>query len=310
MKKFLTMLLALSVVFTYTFGAAGSVFAATYDNTDKYIEAVNTAEEAALEYEAAQYAVAVAQAKTAKTVEVTYSGSAKITVDTAYYLTQLEAVYAAIKNNIKNVQTKGFKSAEGTPASGGKIDFTEPTYVTYDAGDMLTKAKTDTDLGTGATAIKAKCATALIVAQLDANKTAAVKNVGTVDTTIYSTTKLEETSALTFTDINSKTVKCYSAKEYADALKVDYVARINAKVYDKDVDTLATVGATTADLATYVASIIEDADKDGIYTMKATIKKAADEDAANAEKAAKIAAAKTAVQSNIATAYALSLIHI
>ena len=34
MKKFLTMLLALSVVFTYTFGAAGSVFAATYSLED------------------------------------------------------------------------------------------------------------------------------------------------------------------------------------------------------------------------------------------------------------------------------------
>ena len=46
MKKFLTVLLALSVVFTYTFGTAGSVFAAEQYSLDDYAK-VLTAEKAA-----------------------------------------------------------------------------------------------------------------------------------------------------------------------------------------------------------------------------------------------------------------------
>ena len=55
MKKFLSVLLALAVAFTFTFGSTMSAFAATktYDTTAKYLEEVATLETEALDYEAA-----------------------------------------------------------------------------------------------------------------------------------------------------------------------------------------------------------------------------------------------------------------
>ncbi|MDO5303687.1 MAG: hypothetical protein Q4E84_07310 [Clostridia bacterium] len=60
MKKFLSMLLALTVVFTYTFGAAGSVFAATYSLED-YSNALQNEKTAQLGYLSSAKAQAISK---------------------------------------------------------------------------------------------------------------------------------------------------------------------------------------------------------------------------------------------------------
>ena len=73
MKKFLSMLLALTVVFTYTFGAAGSVFAATY-TLEEYSNALQNEKTAQLGY--------LASAKTQAISKVTFD---KYGFDTSKY---------------------------------------------------------------------------------------------------------------------------------------------------------------------------------------------------------------------------------
>ena len=129
MKKFLSMLLALTVVFTYTFGAAGSVFAATYSLAD-YSNALQNEKTAQLGY--------LASAKTQAISKVTFD---KYGFDTSKYS---KAAYEAAADAVIADLTTAMDAAIKTYLEGTKFPM-------ITAADLDTVRKVTTKVGAAET---------------------------------------------------------------------------------------------------------------------------------------------------------------
>ena len=244
MKKFLSMLLALSVVFTYTFGAVGSVYAATTPDKDVYLASVDSAKATALEALTAQYEVAKGQIKVKDTtgVDTISDGSTgNYEVYSTAWITALDALFKDVK---AAVETKA-SILKSTDASSGS--WTEAVYTTITTSDqVVVTGVTLADVDTASKMITAITNTEkykMIAAkeQFATDKADYVAAANGIDTSIYSTT--EKTPA----PYKLAVAKSYStAKAYAEALIADLVSILNTNV---KVNLDATTDVTSAKVA-------------------------------------------------------------
>ena len=294
MKKFLTVLLALSVVFTYSFSAVGTAFAA--DRTDtQYLADLAKAEQQVLSDLAGEYALAKAQ--------VIHDGDKTYTDGTyviagAEWLKQLDVLYAdtqkAIKAHTVSLQTT---NAFNENKDDSIVLTTKYDDVTKDSAALLTALYAANE-SYAFNAAKAQFAT---------DKAQYIAAANSVDRSIYSTTEQKE-AYKEIKEINVAANK--NPKAYADAIVAGVVAKINAVVIEK-------TAAAASDVATQYTNIKTMFDK---YIDKAAekyiIKEGADDTAtpvpnilslieeqnANAQIAANKAALKADLASKIATA--------
>ncbi|MDO4395376.1 MAG: hypothetical protein Q4C51_01100, partial [Clostridia bacterium] len=187
MKKFLSMLLALSVVFTYTFGAAGSVFAASWNSYTKD-EAKNVLQ------------TAYGQAK-AEAYDADYDGTTVGTKD----ITVFEIDAAKVQKGITKLYEEAYNAINTggdtvTTIAGVAMTGTEKTDIAYLVAYLESKATTEEN-----------ALNEVYAAAFDDYKAFLTGLVDKVDVSIYTTTKQDK--AYTAKDGN----KYSTAKEAADA---------------------------------------------------------------------------------------------
>ena len=138
MKKFLSMLLALTVVFTYTFGAAGSVFAATYTLED-YSNALQNEKTAQLGY--------LASAKTQAISKVTFDkyGFDTYKYSKAAYEAAADAVIADLTTAM-DTAIRTYLNAQSFPM-GTAADLNTVRNVTTKIGEAESKTDATTAAG-------------------------------------------------------------------------------------------------------------------------------------------------------------------
>ena len=170
MKKFLSMLLALSVVFTYTFGAAGSVFAATNTlSTDERNAIKAYAEEKAATY----------YEKIEKAGETYIDG---LTFDEDGYLTAVNASTAFVSGASGIAQKSVIVESKDDAVVAAKTAFNQAVAgFDYTDTDYDTKAEVDAALQAEfATAVSSKIADAVVIgvdgsSKIDLNKVVAAQ---------------------------------------------------------------------------------------------------------------------------------------
>ncbi|MEY8368574.1 fibronectin type III domain-containing protein [Anaerovoracaceae bacterium 42-11] len=247
MKKFLTVLLALSVVFTYSFSAVGTVFA---DATD---DAKAKAKSDLISY------IDEVEAEGAKMIadngDVKYNSTWEVTAE------NWKLAYAKAYNDfVKTVTEKTDFSA--TTAGGALNEVVGAGTVDDAAADKetikLAVKQYLANATTGQAYTNAVAVVPALKAQLAEDKVAEAKKVDAVDTSIYSTTTYTEKTA---SDSYAWGVYAYTGKADAptladtlikDADKELYVAKEVAEKALAEVkvglEVIATVGATdTAD---------------------------------------------------------------
>ena len=305
MKKFLSMLLALSVVFTYTFGAAGSVFAAT-TNTDAKAKAMSCV----------QNVSSVAKQTVAANGDVKYgTWEVKAANWDLAYAKAYDNLIAAIANSDESITkyNEVLGDVLGTPIAD------DATAATVNAA-IVNKLVENT--------YNAPAAKPALLAQLALEKDAQKAAVAAVKTDVFSTTEYKLTTkpagAYIWTkyayDSTTKTLvagdDCYTASVVADSIISGVNAYIDAvSVTDADYADAAAVATAKDALDTFVGTYVQlngDADSNGIedanetwtYTLKAigskTVLTKAVEEASGASNAAAVAAAKATIASNIA----------
>ncbi len=231
MKKFLSILLALAVGFTFTFGSAMSAFAATTDDKDVYLASVDSAKATALEALNAQYEVAKAQVKAKDTA--TPDKINGYDVYSEAWLAALDLLYKDIKTA---VETKASKlksvSATGTPATWTEVVYTDITtsnevVTPITGGTDITLDDVDDAAGMINTITTVeKYMFVAAKAQFATDKAKYLAAAATIDTAIYSTT---EDSANPY---KLAVTKSYTnAKAYAEALVADLVSMLNTNTY-------------------------------------------------------------------------------
>ena len=318
MKKFLTVLLALSVVFTYSFSAVGTVFADSTTN-----ENVATA---------LGYVTSVHDS--AKNL-VSENGDQKYgtwEVSAANWALAYEDAYNALVDSVVKAENTSsvatvLNGATGLSLTGNETD----RAVKLALEDYLAAAST------GQTYQEAY-ASAALKAQLVEDAAAAHGKVNAIDTSIYSTTEYtKDTAKHTTTGVDyywnkyfyvagttlSQGDAHYIARDVADSIVegvndgIDKVTAVDATL----TGTAATIAAVNCHdalnslMANHVALVgdtngnsVEDADETWTYTFVSTIKilTTAEETADGASDAATIAAKKATIASNIAAFKATS----
>ncbi|MDO5303460.1 MAG: hypothetical protein Q4E84_06110, partial [Clostridia bacterium] len=310
MKKFLSMLLALSVVFTYTFGAAGSVFATT-TATDAKAKAMSCV----------QNVSSVAKQTVAANGDVKYNGNWEVKA------ANWDLAYA--------------KAYDNALAAIAESKTTETNYI------RVLNAALDTSIADDATTAavnaaivdklvdntyKAEAAKPALLAQLALEKAAKKAAVAAVKTDVFSTTEYKSTTApkpatggsylwdkYAYDSTKNTLVKgdaCYTPSVVADSIISGVNAYIDAvSVTDADYANTAAVATAKSALDTFVTTYvqlngdenhnnIEDANETWTYTLKSIDSKAvltkAVEEASGASNAAAVAAGKATIASNIA----------
>ncbi len=260
MKKFLTVLLALSVVFTYSFSAVGTAFADTTvaNSQAQYLQNLAQAEAQALNDLAKEYNYAKSQ--------VTYKGDSATVVTSlanpddpsagtttadgnyviagAEWLKQLDAVYEDAKKAVQ-ATTVTLQTADAYNTNGDK---------TVEELTALYAVKNATAFTTDLYADNGKYAVAAAKAQFAVDQAAFIANANSVDTKIYST----KAQATAYKDVTygDKTVSTKVPKEYADAVvaKAAYeLAQIKLAGTEATATAVGTVKTQLADeLAKYI----------------------------------------------------------
>ncbi|MDO5303692.1 MAG: hypothetical protein Q4E84_07340 [Clostridia bacterium] len=208
MKKFLSMLLALSVVFTYTFGAASSVFAASTSYTKD--EAKNVLQ------------TAYGQAK-AEAYDADYDGTTVGTKD----ITVFEIDAAKVQKGITKLYEEAYNLINTgadtvTTIAGVAMTGTEKTDIAYLVAYLESKATTEEN-----------ALNEVYAAAFDDYKAFLTGLVDKVDVSIYTTTKQD-------TAYTAKDGKEYStAKEAADADIAYAKAVISKAKFDASVGSTA-----------------------------------------------------------------------
>ena len=306
MKKFLSMLLALTVVFTYTFGAAGSVFAAT--TTDAKAKAMSCV----------QNVSTVAKQTVAANGDAKY-GTWEVKAanwDLAYAKAYDNALAAIADSKTSETEyIKVLNAALGTTIADGATT----TAINAAIVDKLVD-----------NTYKAPAAKPALLAQLALEKDAKKATVAAVKTDVFSTTEYKSTTKpagayiwtkYAYVPATLKTAltagdECYTASVVADSIISGVNAYIDAvSVTDADYTGADAVATAKDALDTFVATYVQlngDANGDGIedesetwtYTLKAidskTVLTKAVEEASGASNAAAVAAAKATIASNIA----------
>ena len=317
MKKFLSVLLALAVAFTFTFGSTMSAFASVTNNdtiTSDTLALVNSVESTGLlavqDNENVKYSgtweVKEANWELAYAKAFDNLADAVVNVATASDLDDVTGTPTDLQNSIAILKAVG---VQGISAASTKAQ------VKLAIIDYLTNTTN------GKTYVAPAAAPALI-AQLTADKDAAIAAVATVDTSIYSTTvytadtkkagyawKSYKYASGTDIDVDKD---CYVAKDIAESVKAAVTDGLKTVGDTTGMKTVAEATAAKLNLTTLFDNQIqlngdnhntgvEDADETWTYTLKNTrILTSAVETADSASDAATIAAGKAAIASYIA----------
>ena len=317
MKKFLSVLLALAVAFTFTFGSSMSAFADVTNNdtiTSNTLALVNEVESMGLTAVKDNGDVAYSSTWTVKEAnwELAYAKAfdnlttAVVNVGTATDLADVSGTPTDLQNSIAILKAIG---VEGITAASTKAQ------VKLAIVDYLTNT-------TNGKTYVADAAAPALIAQLAADKDAAIAAVATVDTSIYSTTVYTaDTKKAGYPWKSYKYVSgtnivvdkdCYVAKDIAESVKTAVTDGLKTVGDTTGMKTVAEATTAKANLTTlFNASIqlngdthnagIEDADETWTYTLKNTaILTSAVETADSASDAAAVAAGKATIASNIA----------
>ena len=292
MKKFLTVLLALSVVFTYSFSAVGSAFAATATTatTSEYEQKLAQAESGALTDYAKVYDAVKAD------INLYTEQDAKVgdyPVSVAELLKQLDLLYKA-EQEILKAYTKTMLTEDNYNTNGDKtVDELKAMYLgeVKDRDDLAAEVKNEATYGLAA----AK-------AQFAVDKAKAIADAAAVKTSDYSTRK----QANSYPEVEIGTGKKVTTdipKEYAEALVANTVYELGKVVLEENAD-ISAIKLAAESLKTKLEAHLEV--KDGVYVIKASydLPTVNDDKVDDMQSAATKAEALAIVASNIAQAAA------
>ncbi len=285
MKKFLTVLLALSVVFTYSFSAVGSAFAATA-TTSEYEQKLAQAESGALTDYAKVYDAVKADINLYTEQEAVVGG---YPVSVAELLKQLDLLYKA-EQEILKAYTKTMLTEDNYNANSDKtVDELKAMYLeeVKDRDELADEVKNETTYGLAA----AK-------AQFAVDKAKAIADAAAVKTSDYSSRK--QADSYPEVEIGAgKKVTTDIPKEYADALVANTVYELGKVVLAENAD-IAAIKIAAKSLKTKLEAHLEV--KDGVYVIKASydLPTVNDDKVDDMQSAATKAEALAIVASNIA----------
>ena len=238
MKKFLTVLLALSVVFTYSFSAVGSVFAAAAPAS--VVDAKVSAEQTTMQKAVETYAGKIGYDKNNNLTSVPGSATVDSNLTAAAVNAGVEKFITAYKELIKNAGAQAITDGDDEATANAAIEAAWQTDFGYVSEDeTYTASNLDSKLFAGE--------------YLEAMYAKAI-----ADAKAAFTAKLDAVNTALYSDKDAETIKAAirTARDAMEQITTDDKAGLDAvytaeSTYDAAVKGLVTTAETSAELTKY-----------------------------------------------------------